>query len=46
MEGLDKEKIQGVGQDRQLQELKFIGLIASGIVHDFNNAIFAFGGKF
>jgi len=39
MEGLEKEKMQGVAQDRQLQELKFIGLIASGIVHDFNNAI-------
>jgi len=39
MEGLDKEKIQGAAQDQQLQELKFIGLIVSGIVHDFNNAI-------
>jgi len=39
MEGLDKEKKQGAAQDRQMQELKFIGLIASGIVHDFNNAI-------
>jgi len=39
MEGLDKEKMQGAVQDRQLQELKFIGLLANSIVHDFNNAI-------
>jgi len=39
MEGLNKEKMQGAVQNRQLQELKYIGLIANGIVHDFNNAI-------
>jgi len=39
MEGLEKEKMQGAVHDRQLQELRFIGLISSGIVHDFNNAI-------
>jgi len=39
MDGLEKKKMQGVAQDRQLQELKFIGLLVNGIVHDFNNAI-------
>jgi len=39
MEELDKERMQGATPDRQMQELKFIGLIANGIVHDFNNAI-------
>lgn len=39
MEGLEKETMQEAAQDRQLQELKFIGLLTNSIVHDFNNAI-------
>src|SRR3989338_4985094 len=39
MESPQREKTQNDAQDRQPQDLRFIGLIINSIVHSFNNEI-------